>query len=273
MSGNNLTFIIPIRIDSYHRERNADISIRYLRKIFPDSRIIVKENDSTSKLPGTLKTIVDYIFEYSEDKIFHRTRILNEMLHLSESVITVNYDVDVILPISSYIESERLIIEDDYDVIYPFRPEGSILKTHIDDFAINRNWDFIAQHLVEWGIPRTLPWIYPYPGNQIWGYVQFFKTESYRKGFMENENFVSWGPEDGERYYRFETLGFKIGRIEDFAYHIEHTRDYNGNPENPHYKNNNDLYEKLKTFNRDQLIDYYQQQVYLEKYCQKIYNL
>ena len=32
------------------------------------------------------------------------------------------------------------------------------------------------------------------------------------EGGMENENFRAYAPEDKERYFRFTTLGYKVGR-------------------------------------------------------------
>ena len=36
------------------------------------------------------------------------------------------------------------------------------------------------------------------------------KTEIYKKAYGENENFISYGPEDQERAYRFKKLGYKV---------------------------------------------------------------
>ena len=33
-----------------------------------------------------------------------------------------------------------------------------------------------------------------------------------QEGGMENENFKAYAPEDKERFYRFTTLGYSVGR-------------------------------------------------------------
>ncbi len=51
--------------------------------------------------------------------------------------------------------------------------------------------------------------------------TQFFKTKFIEKVVMENENFRAYAPEDKERFYRFNTLGYNVGRIDNFIYHLE----------------------------------------------------
>ena len=48
--------------------------------------------------------------------------------------------------------------------------------------------------------------------HQSYGWAQFFKTSVYKEGGMENENFKAYAPEDKERFYRFTTLGYSVGR-------------------------------------------------------------
>ena len=66
------------------------------------------------------------------------------------------------------------------------------------------------------------------------GWAQFFKRSVYIEGGMENENFRAYAPEDKERYFRFTTLGYKVGRIDDVVYHLEHARGENSWFTNPH---------------------------------------
>ena len=96
--------------------------------------------------------------------------------------------------------------------------------------------------------------------------VQFFNRNSYIEGGMENENFIGWAPEDYERYHRFNLFGYKIGRVNDKVYHLDHTRGINSSIQNPYIKGNLQLWEKLKTLSKEELKNYYLNQKYLEKY-------
>ena len=123
------TFIIPIRIESNDRLRNIITVLCYLNSAF-DTNIIVKEVDTDSKfdkqaLPQITEycgdvSNINYIFEQSDDPLFLREKILNEMLVLTKTKVIVNYDCDMILPIDTYLESYRRIMEDKSDMIYPY---------------------------------------------------------------------------------------------------------------------------------------------------------
>ena len=74
-------------------------------------------------------------------------------------------------------------------------------------------------------------------------------------------------PEDKERFYRFTTLGYSVGRINDVVYHLEHQRGENSWFTNPHMESNMSEWEKIKTMNKKQLLHYYSEQEYLNKYA------
>jgi hypothetical protein len=80
--------------------------------------------------------------------------------------------------------------------------------------------------------------------------------EKYIQGGMENENFLSWGPEDVERRDRFIKLGYKIGSIEGKLFHLDHSRTFNSDTTNPRFKANEEEYSKIKSFTREQLKQY-----------------
>ena len=99
------------------------------------------------------------------------------------------------------------------------------------------------------------------------GWAQFFKRRSYMDGGMENENFKAYAPEDKERYYRFNMLGYSVGRVENYVYHLEHARGENSWFSNPHMDDNQMEWTKLSTMSKEQLLQYYSEQEYLKKYA------
>jgi hypothetical protein len=54
-----------------------------------------------------------------------------------------------------------------------------------------------------------------------YGHAIFFKTSAYREAGGENENFISWGPEDQERFYRFKRLNYRLSWTSNKIYHFE----------------------------------------------------
>ena len=124
------TFIIPVRIESPDRLRNVVTTTAFLMENF-DTNIIIKEVDKEpvfqrDALP-LLEEILDfniwenfnYIYEKSDDPLFHRQRILNEMIMEADTHIVVNYDADAILPKESYELAYKGIMDGVYDVVYP----------------------------------------------------------------------------------------------------------------------------------------------------------
>jgi len=266
------TFIIPLKIDSDDRIRNIITVVCFLLKIF-DTNIVVKEVDENQlfkdyALPQISEFLEDdiknlnYIFEKSNNSVFHRMEIINEMISQSNTKIIVNYDCDVLLKPETYQKSYDMILNNFYDVVYPYGFGNFQKQIFADDEIIteflNKNFDFnILEKKHQ-----------PYPAE--YGHVQFFNRESYISAGMENENFVSWSPEDKERFFRFTTLGYNVGRIDDYVYHLEHSRGQNSDYSNPHLLKNMQLWEYLQKLNKHQLTNYYQSQKYLRKY--KCYN-
>ena len=100
--------------------------------------------------------------------------------------------------------------------------------------------------------------------NSTIGWTQFVNRQKYIDSYMMNENFVSWGCEDDEFYFRMSTLGNRIARVDDYVYHLEHSRTDNSWFSNPKFNHNWQLWHTIKTFDRNQLIQYYKGQEYLK---------
>tara|TARA_B100000579_G_C22550324_1_gene719482 strand:- start:344 stop:775 length:432 start_codon:yes stop_codon:yes gene_type:complete len=117
-------------------------------------------------------------------------------------------------------------------------------------------------------IPFDNYFYYPHQQGEGWaeyGMVQFFNRKVYMDGFLENEGFIAYAPEDVERHHRWKTLGYRIGRVDNYAYHLEHERTQNSWFHNPHMQRNNELWEQLKVLDKEQLTEYYKQQDYVKE--------
>jgi hypothetical protein len=262
------TFIIPIRIESEDRLRNVITTLCFLVSNF-DTNIIVYEVDKESifkkdALPQIKEYLDDdissliHIFEKSDSPSFHRQRVLNDMLMMSNTEIIINYDCDILLPIESYVSAYNLLLSKQSDVVYPYGCGDYQKQIFADDELVsdflNHDFDF-----------KILEQKYKIFMSQ-YGFVQFFNRQVYIEGGMENENFVAYAPEDKERFYRFTTLGYNVERIDNFVYHLEHARGHNSWVNNPHMNNNNNIWNQIQNMNKDQLKEYYSNQDYLQKY-------
>ena len=268
----NATFIIPVKIESSDRVRNLITILCFLLEAF-DTNVIIKEVDSKpvfeeyvlpqvkEYLDGDIKKLT-HIFQQSDDPVFYRMHILNEMLALCKTDVIVNYDCDVLLKIPTYLKSYDMILNEGYDLVYPFGIGDYQKQIFADDELVSEflsnNFDF-----------SILEQKQNYYMSQ-YGHVQFFNRKSYISGGMENENFKGSSPEDKERFFRFSTLGYKVGRIDDYVYHLEHQRNNNSWPtsfySNPYMSENIKLWENIQRMNKIELKNYYSQQDYLKKY-------
>ena len=86
---------------------------------------------------------------------------------------------------------------------------------------------------------------------------------------MWNEEFLSWGAEDCEFYYRLNLFGFKVGRVVDDIYHFEHGRTFNSHYHNPKFLENHQLWQSIRTWDKNQIMKYYRSQAYVKERFEK----
>lgn len=282
----NVTFIIPLRIDTDDRLRNIVLTTSFLLNTF-DCKVIIKESDEISKFNAWAKPLIEsisdtknlkYIFEENYDEHFHRTRLLNDMVMETTTDIVVNYDSDIILPITSYTQAKEMLDSGKYDLVYPYRfgeygERKVILKTVVEDENdLNSLLDFpLIKKFIAGFNPEVLDESYVYAENvngmgwSEYGMCQFFNTKAYKDGYLENEEFIAYAPEDVERHHRWNILGYGIGRVDNHAYHMEHKRTQNSWFNNPFMQKNNSLWEKLKNLSEEEIHEYYQNQTYYKE--------
>lgn len=260
------TFMIPLRIETQDRMRNIITTLIYLLRGL-DCRVIVKEFDKESVfekhvLPVLKEAVheshllnLTHVFEQSDEYTFHRTRLLNDMTMMAETPIVVNYDSDIILPKQSYLTASQTIRDGNAKCVYPYGYGEFQYQVFADDEMvsefINSNFNFKA-------FTKMKKW------DAKFGFCQWFDREEYIKLGMENENFISYGYEDDERFMRFSQLT-EVARIDDAVYHLEHQRTSNSWFNNPHIEANRELYKKLGKLSEKGLRDYYETVPYMMK--------
>ena len=265
------TFIIPVRIESEDRIRNIITVLCYLLDNF-DAKVILKEVDQEPIFEGELlPQITEYVgdsiknlthvFEQSNDPVFYRMQILNEMIDMADTPVIANYDGDVLFKPETYVNSIKMI-EDGYDIVYPYGFGEYQKQVFADDELVS---EFLSNDC-DFSILDSKSKMY----DAQYGHVQFLNRKSYIEAGMENENFRGSSPEDKERHYRFEKMGYKIGRIDDQVYHLEHSRGRNSWPHsiegNPYMRENFGVWERIQQMTGEELKEYYSNQEYLKKY-------
>jgi predicted glycosyltransferase involved in capsule biosynthesis len=254
------TFIIPICIESDDRYNNAKSVLGFLNKHFKTNVIIHELTKDRSKL-DFLKSLsnlkINHIVEKNSLDYYHRTKQLNVMLNIVKTPVVVNYDIDVMLPIDSYVESQKIILNDIADFVYPYgdgKYQREIsLNYNREKFDVNFDISDIGGEFLE-------------KITSKYGHCIFANTKKYIECGGENEKFVGYGPEDVEREFRIITLKYRISRIDNLVYHFEHSRTPFSDGNNPYFDRNHELCRNIIKMNYEGLLNYYSKVDYKEKY-------
>ena len=114
-------------------------------------------------------------------------------------------------------------------------------------------------------IPPNTPGLFSKIAHSGFGHVIFVSREKYISAYGENEEFVSWGAEDVERFIRFKKLGLHIARAHFIVYHLEHPRGVDSSNNNPRFDSNTRLWNKLQKMSAKELLAYYESTDYVDK--------
>jgi predicted glycosyltransferase involved in capsule biosynthesis len=262
----DLTFLLPCRIESEDRLKNVVTSVTYLLKNCPEAKVLVKEVDTHSRFKFRALPVINkyvdtsklvHIFEESEEKFFHKTRILNDLLIASDTEIVYNHDVDIVLPKESYFYAYDAIKNNSADAIYPF---GCGVYQWAVNYSeellfkfLDSNFDFKVLDDSKFRVASSIGW------------GQMIKRQTEIDVGFWNENFISWGAEDCEFYYRLCAFGVRVGRVNKDIYHFEHGRTFNSHYHNPKFMDNHNLWQNIRTWDPQKLKSYYEQQSYIRE--------
>ena len=238
----DVTFIVPIRFDSEDRKNNFKVSMNYLLRNF-DTNIIVLESDkeSNQEFVKSVSDKIKYVFEKNDEKLFHRTRLLNEMTKLSETEVVVNYDVDVIFPIKQYLDA-KIKIDKGCTMCFPYAGKFYGVPRNFFEYVYSDRLNDIPLNNCTLFNPNSV------------GGALFFHKSRYREIGWENENFISWGHEDWERIHRVQFLGYELCRTEGVLYHLTHSRTHNSSGSNPYYNFNGQEIQRIKSLSKENLL-------------------
>lgn len=257
------TLIIPIKIEHEDRYRNSKIVLNFLNSNFY-TNVFIYETSLTGE------TRLDFLEELEnlnikhwcvqEEDSFHRTKYLNVMLDEVETPAVVNYDIDVILDPENFLECQNEILEGRSKVIYPYEHgNGQIMILESFNYEGFKNSNYSMEFINSSSEKRE--------HAAECGHCIFFETESYRKWGGENEDFISYGPEDKERLYRFQRLTNSVSwREGKKVYHFEHYRGNDSWVSNPHFGHNWKIFENIQKMDILSLIEHYRDTSYSTKY-------
>lgn len=215
----DLTFLIPVRVDSIIRMENLLMVTRYLLKNFDTNIIVLEASDyDNGILRKLLDKRIDYLFIEDKDPVFYRTKYLNLMTDRAMSVFVGIWDADVIIAKDQIIDAVENL-RNGFEIAFPY--DGTFLDTS----------DVVREHFVKngqivalWRNKTKMGNIYP---GVMGGGAILVNKEAYVLAGKENERYYGWGPEDFDRHERWKAFGYNIYRSRGCLFHLTHPRGSN----------------------------------------------
>lgn len=238
----DVTFCIPAVFDHPDRLQNIAMCINFLNQDL-ETNIIIGEQKS-----NTFSGFRAEYKHFGELRVFHRTKMLNELFRLSKTEIIFNWDADVFIsPIQLFMATEAL--RSGIEMVYPYNGQFARMPREqwLKPLRLSKDIGIVGNH--------------PFKGKNkldkisLGGAVGFIKKKYMDIG-GENENFISFGAEDLERKSRAEKLGLRVERINGALYHLDHWIGLNSSTRNPYFKANREEFFKVDKMDNDELRKY-----------------
>jgi len=210
----DVTFLVPLRIDSTERKENIDTLIKYTFKHF-ETNLIVLEADSAQKyFPEFNPEGFNYEFVEDTNSVFHRTKWINHLISMAETPYVAIWDTDAVAPPEQIITGvEKLRNKEDIPC-FPYDGRFySCDKVSCDIFKKYLNIEILT---------GRIPVMRLMHGYHSVGGAFIVNKEEYKKAGGENENFYGWGPEDTERVKRLEIMDLPIFYSTGVLFHLWH---------------------------------------------------
>ena len=233
----DFTFIIPVSYDHQDRIENLTVVKKYLRTHF-NTNILVGEIN-------TNQMEADCQFDY--DGKFHRTKAINELTRLATTKFVVNLDADILVPVWQLLKMAHRL-RAGADMVYPYSGWfAGVDRAHFPSIASDMQLSGLAGK--RWrgqGMDSF---------RSVGGVVGYNVDRFFFFG-GENEKFISYNPEDQERFWRFNLFGAKVERVEGSIYHLDHYRGPNSSMNTNETRAGHQYWEWLKVLDKEQVCEH-----------------
>lgn len=210
----DVTFVVPLRIDSPERKANIDAFIKYIFRNFITKVIILEADSERRYFPETYQEGFRYEFIEDKDEVFHRTKWINRLINLSDTQVVGIWDADAIAPVDQIIDAVGIICSDEAVLSFPYN--GRFYSCDI------LTSDLFRKHLNIEILGKRVPVMNLMHGYHSVGGAFFVNKKKYMAAGGENENIYGWGPEDTERVKRLEISGMSVSYSTGNLYHLWH---------------------------------------------------
>lgn len=240
----DVTFVIPLYVESEDRLRNLEIVLRFIARHFRTHVLVVE--DTGKGTGGTAKNIAAGLgFEHmaigdNDTPYFHKTWMVNRGIQKSTTPMVVVHDSDIAMNRLQYVLA-RDAIRDGSDAAFPYN--GTFIDTPSENFgAFAESLDIVALDPLAPGND--------FPGITGYGGAVFFSRHAFDTSGGFNETIVAWGLEDREMIERLEKLGMSARRGDGPLFHLRHVRTVNSNETHPFWAANVRILDEIRDMDR-----------------------
>ncbi len=243
----DVTFIVPLYVESEDRLRNLKIVLRFIARHLRTRVLVVEDTGKSAGSPA--KDIATGLgFEHdavagNDSPYFHKTWMVNRGIEKSTTPMVVVHDSDIAMNPLQYVLA-RDAVRDGGDAVFPYN--GTFIDTPPEHFsAFAGSLDIAALDPLAAGNE--------YPGIAGYGGAVFFSRHAFDASGGFNETIVAWGLEDREMIERLEKLGMPARRGDGPLFHLRHARTVNSDETHPFWAANVRILEETRRMDRPAL--------------------
>lgn len=239
----NTSFIIHYRKDCEDREFNLKTILNYLHTFSFKELFVINDDKQVDPLMKWIKQTfpqTKLLFCQNEDE-FKKSVCFNKAAFQATGDVLCFYDVDVLVPLEQLKESEKLILNGNFDHVYPFNGFFIDVKKNIfEQFLPNFNFELLKEQITETNLGFFNGNVHVI-SNCSPGGCNLISKKAFEniKGF--DQDFIGWGFEDTD----FRERSKKVNRVKylegdkKFIFHLEHNTHHDQvRSTQPHYANN-----------------------------------
>lgn len=264
-----ITFLLPVRIDNDDRLDNVNTCLKYLTTNYPESEIILVEDDKTMKCEKFEDMYsIRYFFRKNQNS-FSRAQNINFGLQMASNIFFAVWDVDCLIQPEQMRIANKMLLQGKVHIVLPHNEifvniKGGLKEKIARTLQLNEVPQFKK-------LPKNPPSenveVYPIPS----GVVVFNKNSLLHIGGF-NKKMISYGWEDIEVLKRAEKLGMyywslSFGNI----IHLDHKRGKDSRV-NEQYAKNKSEFLKVKSMTKKQLTTYINDELSLNKELYRLDN-
>ncbi len=249
-----LVFHIPVRIDTDDRLNNLLITVNFLSKNFPDSKIQVVEDSLEPSLKHIFEKSpnVEYLFIHGEER-FSKSRTINYGLSKTNCKFFCVYDADVLITPAAVYKSIEILLKKDVAVILPHNGVfvnviGETKRYVAEKLDINSIKYFNRISIKPLNKDLRLYYI---PSG-----VVIFDRETLKLAGGYHRMMVSYGWEDIEILKRLSRIGYDYFSLYGYnVIHLDHARGVDSKP-GEYFNINKGIFNKTIKLKGDEFFEY-----------------